>query len=715
MGQRSVATISAAGEKHKGADAMDNQPLHKVAERAAALRREIREHQYRYYVLDSPTITDSEFDELYKQLVDIEKEHPELVTPDSPTQRVGGQVSSAFGSSPHRRPVLSLSNSFTEGEVRAFDRRIRDFAGSTSPVTYVVEPKIDGLSVILRYEDGAFALGLTRGDGVTGEDVSRNVRTVGAIPLTLRKPGDADGVYSGDAPANPLTAGIPAFLEVRGEVYLPKVDFAKLNEDRELSGLSTFANPRNAAAGSLRQLDPKVTASRPLRALFYQIREARNSAGDDITPATEQVCLAALKALGFAVPAFDVCPSIDEVLARIPLWENERHRLPYDTDGLVVKMDDRVQGESMGATGHSPRWQLAFKFPAEQVETKVINIEITVGRTGVLTPTAILEPVRVSGSTVSRAVLHNEDVIKEKDVKIGDTVILQKAGEVIPEIVAVVKDKRTGSEREFVWPKRCPACGTEVVRFPGEAAYRCTGVACPAQLREYLIHFASRDAMDIRGLGPAMVDALLEAGFVKDAGDLYSLTKEQIITLPRTKEKSAENLLAAIDASKNVSLSRLLYALGIKHVGQRSAALLAETFAGLDAFLSATPEELSQVPDVGPETVKAIETSGGQPSMKALIAKLKAAGVRAAIETEETVVPVKGLLSGKTLVVTGTIPGMTRKEAEDRIKELGGKTASSVSGSTYAVVVGENPGSKADKARSLGIPIIDAEEFLRWR
>jgi len=391
--------------------------------------------------------------------------------------------------------------------------------------------------------------------------------------------------------------------------------------------------------------------------------------------------------------------------------------LPYDTHGIVIKLDDRVLGESMGATGHSPRAQLAFKFPAEQVETKVLDIEITVGRTGVLTPTAILEPVRVSGSTVSRAVLHNEDVIKEKDVRIGDTVILQKAGEVIPEVVSVVKDKRTGQEREFVWPAKCPSCDSDVVRFPGEAAYRCTGMACPAQLREYLIHFASRDAMDIRGLGPAMVDALLTAGLVRDAGDLYSLTKEQLAVLPRMGEKSAENLYESIQGSKDRPLSRLLYALGMRHVGQRSAAVLAERFPSLDAFLLSTAEELAEVSDVGPETVRSIESSRSQTSMRVLIDKLRAAGVRAAIETESRLVTTvgDGPLAGKTLVVTGAIPGMTRGDAEERIRELGGKPSSSVSKSTYAVIVGESPGSKADKARELGIRIIDAEEFLRWK
>ncbi len=678
----------------------DRDSSSRVALRLEALRREIREHEYRYHVLDSPTISDAEYDRLYRELQEVEASRPDLVTPDSPTQRVGGQVSTVFRSVPHRRPVLSLSNSFTQAELRAFDQRIKDFRGDDVSPSYVLEPKIDGLSVILRYEAGSLVLALTRGDGVTGEDVTRNVRTVKAIPLSLRSPAEE----------------MPSFLEVRGEVYLPKTDFARLNQEREDEGLTTFANPRNAAAGSLRQLDPRVTAGRPLKALFYEVREAVGSEGE-IAYSRETQALASLRDMGFPVPVYDECRSIEDIVSRIAVWEKERRSLPYDVDGVVVKLDDRELGERMGATGHSPRAQIAFKFPAEQVETTVLDIEITVGRTGVLTPTAILEPVRVSGSTVARAVLHNEDVIKEKDVRIGDTVILQKAGEVIPEIVSVVTGKRTGRETAFVWPDKCPSCDSDVVRLPGEAAYRCTGMACPAQLREYLIHFASRDAMDIRGLGPAMVDSLLAAGLVKDAGDLYYLSREQLAALPRMGERSAENLFEAIQGSKDRTLSRLLYALGLRHVGQRTAAALAERFPSLDAFLAATPEELSSVADVGPETVRSIEISRGQPSMKVLVDKLRAAGVKAALETKSRAAAGEavGPLSGKTLVVTGTIPDMTRSMAEERIRELGGKASSSVSKSTYAVVVGENPGSKADKARELGIRIVDAKEFLTWK
>lgn len=677
-------------------------------ERIEWLRREIREHQYRYYVLDAPTIPDSEYDKLYRELEDLERMFPSLVTPDSPTQRVGGEVSPAFRSVPHRTPVLSLSNAFTEGEVVAFVRRVYDLSGAKGPLDFVVEPKIDGLSIVLRYERGILSLGLTRGDGLTGEDVTRNVRTVKSVPLRLRDlPGGA----------------VPEFLEVRGEIYLAKDDFARLNEEREAEGLSSFANPRNAAAGSLRQLDPRVTAKRPLKALFYEVREIEMPGNRGMLfpepgelgfgpAATETGSLDLLKALGFPVPPYTKASSAEELIASISHWNEFRHTLPYDTDGIVIKLDDRELAQRLGSTGHSPRASLAYKFLPEQVETKVLDIILQVGRTGVLTPTAILEPVRVSGSTVSRATLHNEDVIREKDVRIGDTVVLQKAGDVIPEIVSVVKEKRTGREVEFRWPDKCPACGSDVVRYPGEVAYRCTGMSCPAQLREKLIHFASRDAMDIRGLGPAVVDALLDAGLVKDAGDIYTLTAEDIQSLPRQGEKSAEKLLAAIDESRGRPLARLIFALGIRHVGLSASYSLAEHFGSLDAFLEATPEELTQVPDIGPLTADSIVKARSQPSMKELISKLKAAGVKAALAAERPAQKAGGPLEGQTIVITGTLPGMTRQEAEEKIRELGGTVSSSVSRKTSFVVVGDNPGSKLDKARELGIRIVPAHEFV---
>ncbi|MGI6163003.1 MAG: NAD-dependent DNA ligase LigA [Bacillota bacterium] len=661
-------------------------------ERTLELRRLINEYQYRYYVLDDPAISDAEFDKLVKELQTIEEEHPEFITPDSPTQRVGGQLSSAFRSVPHTRAVLSLSNAFSEQELRAFDRKARELV-QADRLDYVMEPKIDGLSVILRYENGRFALALTRGDGVSGEDVTQNVKTIKSVPLVLRDTGKE----------------LPEYLEVRGEVFLPKEDFRKLNEDREENGLSTFANPRNAAAGSLRQLDPAVTASRPLRALFYEIRDITGN--DWALPDSEAGCLALLKEMGFPVPDYDYLRSIDEVVESLHRWSNKRHSFTYDIDGIVVKINDLSLGRGLGATGHSPRSQIAFKFPAEQVETIVRDIVVQVGRTGVITPTAILEPVRVSGSTVSRATLHNEDFIRQRDIRIGDTVILQKAGEVIPEIVSVVTEKRTGREVEFSMPDKCPACNSQVVRLPGEVAYRCTDMACPAQLKESLIHFSSRDAMDIRGLGPSLIELLLESHLIKDAGDLYFLKKEEISGLPRLGEKSSDNLIRSIEASKERPLDKLIYAIGIRHVGQQTARLIAERFSTLDTFLEASEDDLMKIPVVGPETARSIVAFTRTDSMRQLVKKFKRAGVKASLarqsyETKE------GMFSGKAFVITGTLSNMARHEAEELISSLGGKVSSSVSRNTFALLVGDSPGSKLEKAKSLGIRIMEEKEFM---
>lgn len=660
--------------------------------RIEELRTLIHEHNYRYYVLDAPTITDAEYDRLFQELRELENLYPESVTPDSPTQRVGGQVLSVFRSVPHSGPVLSLSNAFTEGEIREFDRRVRQL-GAIERVDYVVEPKIDGLSVILRYERGVFGLGLTRGDGVVGEDVTANVKTIKAIPLRLRQ----------------TSKPTPEHIEVRGEVFLPKDDFKRLNEEREEDGLPTFANPRNAAAGSLRQLDPGITASRPLRALFYEIRDVTGSGWN--LPRYQVECMNLLKELGFPVASFDYCQSIDEVIELLPVWELKRHSLSYDIDGVVIKVNDLELGRSLGATGHSPRSQIAFKFPPEQVETKVRDIVVQVGRTGIVTPVAILEPVKVSGSTVSRATLHNEDFIRDKDLRIGDTVLLQKAGEVIPEIVSVVKEKRTGSEIEFSMPEKCPACGEDLIKLPGEVAYRCTNMACPAQIKERLTHFASRDAMDIRGLGPALVESLLQSGLVKDPGDLYFLNVDDIADLPRMGRKSAENLIKSIEVSKGRTLDRLIFALGIRHVGKQTARLLAERFQTLDKFIQAEEEELTSIPEIGPETAKSITLFVRTESMKDLVQKLKNAGVKAALG-QEVRESVRGVLGGKTFVITGTLKTMPRHEAEELIISLGGKVSSSVSRSTYALIVGDSPGSKLDKARDMGIRIMTEEEFL---
>ena len=665
----------------------------KALKRIEELRAAINEHNYRYYVLDSPIISDAEYDKLFQELKTLEEQYPEFITPDSPTQRVGGQVLSVFRSVPHSKPVLSLSNAFSEGEIREFDRRVKQLAGGAE-VDYVVEPKIDGLSVILRYESGLLALGLTRGDGIIGEDVTANVRTIKAIPLSLRH----------------REKSIPEYLEVRGEVYLPKQDFKKLNEEREEEGLPTFANPRNAAAGSLRQLDPRVTASRPLRAFFYEIREVR---GEDWSlPRYQTQCLSWLKELGFPVAQFQHCKDIDQVISVLPEWEKKRHSLPYDIDGVVIKVNELEIAALLGSTGHSPRSQIAFKFPPEQVETKVKDIIVQVGRTGVVTPVAILEPVKVSGSTVSRATLHNEDFIKEKDIRIGDTVLIQKAGEVIPEIVSVVKEKRTGSEREFVMPTRCPACGSDLVKMPGEVAYRCTGMACPAQIKERLIHFASRDAMDIRGLGPRIVEALLSSGLVRDPGDLYFLKEEDLVELPRMGKKSAQNLVKSIENSKERSLDRLIFALGIRHVGKQTARILADRFGTLDELIEATEEELTTIPEIGPETARSIRVFLNTESMKEVVDKLKKAGVKAALGQEVREFK-DGILKGKTFVITGTLKSMPRYEAEELIVSLGGHVSSSVSRNTYALIVGDSPGSKLDRAKELGVPTMTEDEFIQ--
>ncbi len=663
--------------------------------RVNRLREEILEHQYRYYVQDDPVISDEVFDDLMRQLKRLEEAFPDLVTSDSPTQRVGGAASSAFRPVAHLQPVLSLSNAFAFSEVLAFHRRVTE--ASAERVGYVVEPKIDGLSVILRYQTGSLALGLTRGDGYTGEDVTANVRTVGSIPLSLKS---REG------------GPVPGFLEVRGEVFLPRQDFKELNEDRQEKGLSVFANPRNAAAGSLRQLDPKVTAGRPLRALFYEIRSAEETRENSTAQReTEEELLKMLKDLGFPVPVYSLCSSLDDLADTISLWDQKRHQMPYDIDGIVLKVNDLGVARSLGATSHSPRSQLAFKFPAEQVETRVKDIVVQVGRTGVITPTVILEPVRVSGSTVSRASLHNEDLIKEKDIRIGDYVMIQKAGDVIPEVLHVLRDKRTGNEIEFSMPKKCPVCGAEAVRLPGEVARRCIGVACPAQLREKLLHFASRDAMDIRGLGPSMVDALIEAGLVKDAGDLYFLTADDIRRIPRQGEKSSENLVAAIAASKPRSLSRVIYALGIRHVGQSASRALADRFGTFDALMAVSLSEILEVPDIGPETAKAILGTREQKQVKELVEKLKKAGLMGVLLSARALPKSEGPLLGKTVVVTGTIPGLSRVQVEEMVRGLGGKVSSSVSNNTFAVISGDNPGSKHDRAVALGIKIMSYGEL----
>ncbi|MEW6547043.1 MAG: NAD-dependent DNA ligase LigA [Bacillota bacterium] len=660
--------------------------------RVEELRRQIRHHDHLYYVLDAPEISDAEYDELVRELRRLEELYPQLVTPDSPTQRVAGAPSEAFGTVVHSSPMLSLDNAFSPEDLLDFDRRVRSLLGGERP-EYVAELKIDGLSVALHYERGRFVRGATRGDGERGEDVTANLRTVRSIPLVLQPPGEM------------LTE-----LEVRGEVYMPVQAFQRLNREREERGEPTFANPRNAAAGSVRQLDPRVTAGRPLDTFIYEIRrwEAQGPEG----PETQWEALEMLGRLGFKVnPHRRLCRDIDEVIDYCRYWAEHRHDVGYEMDGSVIKVNSFEQQRRLGATTHHPRWAIAYKFPAEQATSRVRDIIIQVGRTGVLTPTALLDPVRLAGATVSRATLHNEDIIRQKDVRIGDTVIVQRAGDVIPEVVAVVKEKRTGQEREFRMPDRCPVCGAEAVRLPGEVAVRCTGVACPAQLKEQLIHFASRDAMNIEGLGPAIITQLMDAGLVKDAADLYFLKYEDVVKLERMADKSARNLLDAIAATRGNPLHRLIYALGIRYVGEKVSRVLADHFGSMDALARATEEELTRIPEIGPKIAASVVAFFRQEQTRRVLEKLRRAGVN--MEQRRAAPARESPLAGKTVVFTGTLQSMGRKEAEELVASLGGKPSGSVSRHTDYVVVGANPGSKYDRARELGVKMLTEEEFRR--
>lgn len=658
--------------------------------RVEELRREIRHHDYRYYVLDSPEINDAEYDELMRELRRLEELYPQLVTPDSPTQRVAGVPSEAFGTVVHSSPMLSLDNAFSPEDLLDFDRRVRSLLGGEQP-EYVAELKIDGLSVALHYELGRFVRGATRGDGERGEDVTANLRAVRSIPLVLHPPG-----------------GMVAELEVRGEVYMPVEAFRRFNREREEKGEPLFANPRNAAAGSVRQLDPRITAGRPLDTFIYEIRRW----APDPAPGTQWEALEMLGRLGFKVnPHRRHCRDINEVIDYCRHWAEHRHDVGYEMDGAVIKVNSFDQQRRLGATTHHPRWATAYKFPAEQATSRVRDIIIQVGRTGVLTPTALLDPVRLAGATVSRATLHNEDIIREKDVRIGDTVIVQRAGDVIPEVVAVVREKRTGGEQEFHMPDRCPVCGAEVVRLPGEVAVRCTGVACPAQLKEQLIHFASRDAMNIEGLGPAIITQLMDAGLVEDAADLYYLKYEDVVKLERMADKSARNLLEAIAATRDNPLHRLMYGLGIRYVGEKVSRVLADHFGSMDALAAAGQEELTAIPEIGPKIAASVVAFFRQEQTHRLLEKLRRAGIK--MEERRAVPARESPLAGKTVVFTGTLESVGRKEAEELVAFLGGRSSGSVSRQTDYVVVGANPGSKYDRARELGVRILTEEEFRR--
>ena len=652
------------------------------------LRKTIREHEYRYYVLDDPKISDAEFDKLMNQLKALEAKYPDLVTPDSPTQRVGGSPREGFQTVRHKRPMLSLDNAFSYDELREFDRRVRELAGRER-VEYVTEHKFDGLSMSLQYEGGVFARGVTRGDGTTGEDVTPNVRAIRSVPLRVDS-----------ATLKKLRLG--ADFEVRGEIIMPRSAFEELNRQQEEQGGKRFANPRNAAAGAVRVLDPAITASRRLDFYAYMLL-----AGDRVPVKRHSDALEALAKLQFKVSRdWKLCRTLDEVLKYCEAWESRREKLPYEIDGIVIKVNDIALQEELGFTAKAPRWAVAYKYPAHQATTVVKDIQVNVGRTGVLTPVAILEPVQVGGVTVSRSTLHNMDEVQRLGVQIGDTVLIERAGEVIPHVLKVVKEGK--NRRPFVMPKECPVCGTKIHKAEGEVAYRCVNAACPAKLKESLLHFAGRHAMNIDGLGAKIVDQVVDKGLVKDFADLYSLKLEQLAGLERMAEKSAQNLLDEIEASKSNSLARLIYALGIPFVGERTAQLLAEHFGSLDKLASATVEELSEVPEVGPKVAASIVEFFSEPANRKLVEKLRKAGLRF---TEERKAPRDSRLAGKTFVFTGALAHRSREEAEELVVSHGGKISSSVSKKTDYVVVGSEPGSKYDKAKSLGVTILDETQF----
>jgi DNA ligase (NAD+) len=662
--------------------------LEAVRKRVEELREEIRKHDYHYYVLNQPLIPDSEYDKLFRELEELERRYPELVTPDSPTQRVGAPPAEEFRPVRHALPMLSLANCFSEEEFLEWDRRVRRLLGGEAP-QYVCEPKLDGVSVELVYQDGVFTVGSTRGDGYVGEDVTRNLRTIKQIPLKLL----------------PINGKLPRLLEVRGEVYMEKEDFKELNRRREAEGEPPFANPRNAAAGSLRQLDPSITASRPLKAFFYAQGRV-----EGLEIKSQAQLLETLSRLGLPVnPRWKLCSTPEEAIEFYHQLLEAREELPYEADGVVVKVNDFGQREVLGEVSRAPRWAVAFKFPAQEAVTRVRDIVVQVGRTGALTPVALLEPVEVSGVTVSRATLHNEDEVKRKDVRIGDWVVVRRAGEVIPEVVRPLPERRTGQEREFRMPTKCPVCGGPVVRPAGEVTHRCENLSCPARIKESIRHFASRRAADIQGLGEKLVDQLVEKGLVRKISDLYRLRLEDLVALERMAEKSAQNLLRELERSKGMSLARLIYALGIRYVGEHIAEVLAERFSSLDELARASFDELVEIPEIGPRIAQSIVDFFSSAENRQLIRELKEVGIDprggAAVAQEAP-------LAGKTFVFTGRLASLTREEARRLVEERGGKVASSVSRKVDYLVVGEDPGSKLDRARALGIKELSEREFL---
>ncbi|WP_102347870.1 NAD-dependent DNA ligase LigA [Bacillus sp. Marseille-P3661] len=656
--------------------------------RIIELRELLNQYNYEYYVLDKPTVEDYQYDQLMNELIQLEEIHPELVTPDSPSQRVGGAPLDAFVKVEHQTPMLSLGNAFNETDLRDFDRRIRQEVGDQ--FSYVCELKIDGLAVSLRYEKGMFVLGATRGDGTIGEDITNNLKTIRSIPLKLKDELD---------------------LEVRGEAFMPKQSFEKLNAAREENGEELFANPRNAAAGSLRQLDPKIAAKRNLDVFLYSIGDIQGKTLDSHSDGLDF-----LEEIGFKTnPERRRCANIEEVLQYIEGWVDKRPSLPYEIDGIVIKVDLYEHQEQLGFTAKSPRWAIAYKFPAEEVVTKLIDIELSVGRTGVVTPTAILEPVRVAGTTVKRASLHNEDLIREKDIKIGDQVVIKKAGDIIPEVVNVLADKRTGAEQSFEMPKECPECGSDLVRLEEEVALRCINPKCPAQIREGLIHFVSRNAMNIDGLGEKVITQLFKEDLIHDVADIYQLQREELLKLERMGEKSVDNLLAAIETSKNNSLERLIFGLGIRLVGSKAAKTLAQHFETMEKLQGATVEDLTAIFEIGEKMANSIVEYFSLPQVSQLIDELKSYGVNLEYKGPKLVnaAEIDSVFAGKTIVLTGKLEQLSRNDAKKEIEALGGKVTGSVSKKTDLVIAGEDAGSKLDKANELGIEVWDEARLVR--
>lgn len=653
-----------------------------VGERINELRQELRKHEYHYYVLDDPLISDAEYDQLMRKLQQLENEYPELITPDSPTQRVGGQAAEKFDPVVHRKPLLSLDNAFSLAELQEFNRRV---IRAATAVSYMAELKIDGVSIVLVYQDGILVNAATRGDGLVGEDVTNNIRTIRSIPLRLQD-------------------NLPR-LEVRGEIYMPKSEFLRLNQEKEEKGEKIFANPRNAAAGSIRQLDPGITASRALAAFIYDIIYIEGKEIHD-----QQEALNFLKQQGFPVnPEACYCTDIEAVYAYSQEYQEKRHDLPYEIDGVVIKLNSMAEREILGQTAKSPRWAIAYKFPAEEKETRLLAVEINVGRTGIIAPTAILEPVSLAGTTVSRASLHNFDLLREKDIRVGDTVLVHKAGDIIPEIIKPIVEKRQGREEEIEPPGNCPACGSQVIRFEGEVAYRCENINCPARLKESLIFFASRPAMNIDGLGPAVIDQLVEKNLVEKVDDLYYLNEADIAGLDRMGAKSASNLIQAIADSKTRPLYRLVTALGIRHIGSKTARILTSHIHDIDKFSQINEEQLMSIPEIGPRMAESVVKFFREPRNQETIARLKAAGVNTVVaESSRGLKP----LAGKTFVLTGTLESLTRNEASEKIEALGGKVSGSVSKKTDYVVAGAEPGSKYNKALQLEVTILNEDEFL---